>query len=83
VVLFDPWWNPAVEAQAADRIHRIGQTKPATIYKFISRGTVEEKILRLQDKKRNVMAAAMGEMSDELNPMMTGLSDEEMMDLLA
>jgi superfamily II DNA or RNA helicase len=83
VVLFDPWWNPAVEAQAADRIHRIGQTKPATIYKFISRGTVEEKILRLQDKKRNVMAAAMGEMSDELNPMMAGLSDEEMMNLLA
>ena len=83
VVLFDPWWNPAVEAQAADRIHRIGQTKPATIYKFISRGTVEEKILRLQDKKRNVMAAAMGEMSDEFNPMMAGLSDEEMMDLLA
>ena len=83
VVLFDPWWNPAVEAQAADRIHRIGQTKPATIYKFISRGTVEEKILRLQDKKRNVMAAAMGEMSDELNPMMAGLSDAEMMDLLA
>ena len=83
VVLFDPWWNPAVEAQAADRIHRIGQTKPATIYKFISRGTVEEKILRLQDKKRNVMAAAMGEMSDEFNPMMAGLSDEEMMNLLA
>jgi len=83
VMCLDPWWNPAVEAQAADRIHRIGQTKPATIYKFISRGTVEEKILRLQDKKRNVMAAAMGEMSDELNPVMAGLSDEEMMDLLA
>ncbi len=82
VVLFDPWWNPAVEAQAADRIHRIGQTKPATIYKLIARGTVEEKILRLQDKKREVMAAAMGEMGDELNPMMTGLSDEEMLDLL-
>lgn len=82
VVLFDPWWNPAVEAQAADRIHRIGQTKPATIYKFIARGTVEEKILRLQDKKREVMTAAMGEMSDELRPMMTGLSDEEMLDLL-
>lgn len=83
VVLFDPWWNPAVEAQAADRIHRIGQTKPATIYKFIARGTVEEKILRLQDKKREVMAAAMGEMSDELNPMMTGLSDQEMLDIIS
>lgn len=83
VVLFDPWWNPAVEAQAADRVHRIGQTKPATIYKFITRGTVEEKILRLQDKKREVMAAAMGEMSDEMNPMMAGLSDGEMLDLLS
>ena len=68
MVLFDPWWNPAVEAQAADRIHRIGQTKPATIYKLISRGTVEEKILRLQDRKRSVMAAAMGEVGDELEP---------------
>lgn len=82
VVLFDPWWNPAVEAQAADRIHRIGQTKPSTIYKLITRGTVEEKILRLQDKKRNVISAAMGEMSDEAAPMMSGLSDAEMRNLL-
>lgn len=82
VVLFDPWWNPAVEAQAADRVHRIGQSKPATIYKFITRGSVEEKILRLQDKKRDVIAAAIGEMSDELNPMMAGLSEDEMMELL-
>lgn len=82
VVLFDPWWNPAVEAQAADRVHRIGQSKPATIYKFISRGSVEEKILRLQDKKRDVIAAAIGEISDEVQPMMAGLSDDEMMELL-
>ncbi|NWK57254.1 DEAD/DEAH box helicase [Verrucomicrobiaceae bacterium N1E253] len=83
VVLFDPWWNPAVEAQAADRIHRIGQTKPSTIYKFITRGTVEEKILRLQERKRSVISAATGEMSDESTPMMSGLSDGEMRDLLA
>jgi len=82
VVLFDPWWNPAVEAQAADRIHRIGQTKPATIYKFITRGTVEEKILRLQEKKRNVISAAMGEVGDEVSPMMNGLSEGELLDLL-
>ena len=82
VVLFDPWWNPAVEAQAADRIHRIGQTKPATIYKLITRGTVEEKILRLQDRKRSVISAAMGEMSDEATPMMSGLTDGEMRELL-
>lgn len=82
VVLFDPWWNPAVEAQAADRIHRIGQTKPSTIYKLITRGTVEEKILRLQDRKRNIISAAMGEMSDEAAPMMSGLTEAEMRDLL-
>ena len=82
VVLFDPWWNPAVEAQAADRIHRIGQTKPATIYKFITRGTVEEKILKLQEKKRNVISAAMGEVGDEVSPMMNGLSEGELLDLL-
>jgi len=82
VVLFDPWWNPAVEAQAADRIHRIGQTKPATIYKLITRGTVEEKILSLQDRKRSVISAAMGEMSDEAAPMMSGLTQGEMRGLL-
>ncbi|MBK1855473.1 SNF2 helicase associated domain-containing protein [Verrucomicrobiaceae bacterium 5K15] len=83
VVLFDPWWNPAVEAQAADRIHRIGQTKPATIYKFITRDTVEEKILRLQEKKRSVIDAAMGESDDEARPMMNGLNEQEMLDLLS
>ena len=82
VVLFDPWWNPAVEAQAADRVHRIGQTKPATIYKFITRGTVEEKILRLQEKKIGVINAAMGEGDDEARPMMSGLSEGEMLELL-
>ena len=83
VVLFDPWWNPAVEAQAADRIHRIGQTRPTTIYKFITRGTVEEKILRLQEKKKSVTTAAMGEADDEARPLMTGLSEGEMLDLLS
>ena len=82
VVLFDPWWNPAVEAQAADRIHRIAQTKPATIYKFITRGTVEEKILKQQERKRNVISAAMGEVGDEVSPMMTSLNEGELLDLL-
>jgi SNF2 family DNA or RNA helicase len=55
VVHFDPWWNPAVEDQATDRAHRIGQTKVVTVYRLIARGTVEEKILQLSDKKRALM----------------------------
>lgn len=52
--LLDPWWNPAVEAQAIDRTHRIGQTKPVFAYRLIARGTVEEKILDLQASKREL-----------------------------
>jgi superfamily II DNA or RNA helicase len=52
--LLDPWWNPAAEAQAIDRAHRIGQTKPVFAYRLISRGTVEEKILRLQATKKDL-----------------------------
>jgi superfamily II DNA or RNA helicase len=56
VVHFDPWWNPAVEAQATDRAHRIGQTRVVTSYKLIAAGTVEEKVLALQDTKRALLA---------------------------
>ncbi|HUN23374.1 MAG TPA: SNF2-related protein [Anaerolineales bacterium] len=52
VLLVDPWWNPAAEMQATDRAHRIGQDKPVFIYKFITRDTVEEKILQLQESKK-------------------------------
>jgi non-specific serine/threonine protein kinase len=55
VLHLDPWWNPAVEMQAADRAHRIGQDKPVFIYKFIARDTVEEKILELQARKRDLV----------------------------
>jgi len=61
VIHFDPWWNPAVEDQATDRAHRIGQTKVVTSYKLITRGTVEEKILTLQQKKRDIIKATLGE----------------------
>ena len=57
---FDPWWNPAVEDQATDRAHRIGQTRVVTSYKLIMRGTVEEKILALQQKKRAIIKATLG-----------------------
>jgi len=52
VIHLDPWWNPAVEMQASDRAHRIGQERPVFVYKIIARDSVEEKILQLQDKKR-------------------------------
>jgi superfamily II DNA or RNA helicase len=55
VVLFDPWWNPAIEAQAIDRAHRIGQRKKVIAYKFIVKDTVEEKILMLQGKKQKML----------------------------
>jgi SNF2 family DNA or RNA helicase len=51
VFILDPWWNPAVEQQAIDRTHRIGQTKNVFIYKFITKDSVEEKILALQQRK--------------------------------
>lgn len=54
VFLLDPWWNPAVEAQAIDRSHRIGQTKPVFAYRIIARNTVEEKVLALQQSKREL-----------------------------
>jgi SNF2 family DNA or RNA helicase len=60
VIHFDPWWNPAVEAQATDRAHRLGQKKVVTSYKLIARGTVEEKILSLQTRKRALTQGLLG-----------------------
>jgi SNF2 family DNA or RNA helicase len=57
VFLLDPWWNPAVEAQAVDRAHRIGQTRQVFAYRLIAKDTVEEKILQLQDSKRDLASA--------------------------
>jgi hypothetical protein len=61
VVLYDPWWNPAVEAQAIDRSHRIGQTRTVNAYKLITPGTVEEKIFDLQMRKAQTIADVLGE----------------------
>ncbi len=57
VFILDPWWNPAVEQQAIDRSHRIGQDKKVFIYKFIAKDTVEEKILALQNRKKRLASA--------------------------
>ncbi|HQB83518.1 MAG TPA: C-terminal helicase domain-containing protein, partial [Candidatus Rifleibacterium sp.] len=54
VIHLDPWWNPAVEDQASDRAHRIGQTRPVTIYRLITTNTIEEKILQLHGRKRDL-----------------------------
>jgi len=78
VIHFDPWWNHAVEAQATDRAHRIGQTRVVSAYKLIARDTVEEKIVKLQERKR---AASEGTIGSE-EPMMSGLTTEDLEELL-
>jgi SNF2 family DNA or RNA helicase len=57
--LCDPWWSPAAEAQAVDRTHRIGQTRPVTVYRLVSAGTIEEKVIALQQRKRELFTAVM------------------------
>lgn len=54
VIHYEPWWNPAVEAQASDRAHRLGQTCPVTIYRLVASGTIEEKILEMQESKKRL-----------------------------
>lgn len=61
VFLLDPWWNPATEDQAADRAHRIGQDRPVFVYRLVAEGTVEERILALQERKRTLADAALAE----------------------
>jgi len=79
VMLMDPWWNPAVEAQAIDRAHRMGQERVVTALRLVTRGTVEEKILKLQAQKRGLIEAAL----DESAPLMTGLTEEDLEQVLA
>ena len=64
VIHYDPWWNPAVEDQASDRAHRIGQTKSVFVYKMIGADTVEERILELQERKADLAASAFSDGSD-------------------
>jgi SNF2 family DNA or RNA helicase len=73
VVLYDPWWNPAVEAQAIDRSHRIGQTQTVNAYRLIAPGTVEEKIWDLQQRKAQTIADVLGEQGFAQNLSQTDL----------
>jgi len=61
VIHYDPWWNPAVENQATDRAHRIGQDKPVFVYKLLTIGTVEEKIAAMQARKRELVEGLLNE----------------------
>ena len=78
VIHLDPWWNPAVEDQASDRTHRIGQTRPVTVYRLVAGDTVEEKILEMQADKRELVEALISG-ADRAAP----LSVEELVELLA
>jgi superfamily II DNA or RNA helicase len=60
VILLDPWWNPAAEAQAIDRAHRIGRERPVHVYRLVARATIEERVLELQTSKRDLAAAVLG-----------------------
>ena len=77
IFLLDPWWNPAVEDQAADRAHRIGQDRPVMIYRLVAADTVEERILALQARKREIADAALGE-ADRA----TGITRDDLLELL-
>ena len=61
VIHFDPWWNPAVEQQATDRAHRIGQDRVVSVYRLVAAGTIEEKILQLKEKKKELVASVLSE----------------------
>jgi non-specific serine/threonine protein kinase len=80
VIHMDPWWNPAVEAQASDRAHRIGQIRPVFVYKLVSEGTVEEKILELQERKKELFASVV-EVSDAVGG--AGLTIDDIQSIFA
>ena len=78
VIHFDPWWNLAAQNQATDRAHRIGQTKKVSVYKLIAKQTIEEKIQKLQETKKNLADQVMSGESASLGSM----SKEEILELL-
>lgn len=78
VIHYDPWWNLAVQNQATDRAHRIGQTKKVIVYKLIMKNTIEEKILKLQETKKNLAEQVIGSDSGQIG----SLSRDEILELL-
>jgi SNF2 family DNA or RNA helicase len=78
VVHFDPWWNPAVEDQATDRAHRIGQSRTVSVYRLIAKDSVEEKILQLSEKKRALVANVLSSEAP-----LKGLTQQDVEDLFS
>lgn len=78
VIHYDPWWNVAVQNQATDRAHRIGQNKKVTVYKMVVKNTIEEKIIKLQESKRDLADSIIS--GDNVG--MGSMSREELMELL-
>ena len=77
VIHMDPWWNPAVEDQASNRVHRIGQVHPVTIYRLITQHTIEEKIVKMHHKKRDLANSLLAEAE-----MSSRISVEELLNLI-
>ncbi len=63
VIIYDPWWNPAVESQAVDRAHRIGQNKPVSVYRLTTEDSIEQKIMNLKEKKEKIIESIISEES--------------------
>jgi SNF2 family DNA or RNA helicase len=76
--VLDPWWNPAVEVQAVDRAHRIGQARNVMVYRLVARGTIEEKVMALKARKAELFASVM----DRGNVFSAGLDAEAIRGLL-
>ncbi|MCL2811702.1 MAG: DEAD/DEAH box helicase [Clostridia bacterium] len=82
VVHYDPWWNPAVEDQATDRAHRIGQTKAVQVYRLITRRSVEEQVVRLSERKRTLFEAVVDGSAQGIHSGAAQIGDEELRELL-
>ena len=83
VIHYDPCWNPAVEAQATDRAHRIGQTQPVFVYKLIIDGSVEEKMLELQARKQTLAQGLFAEGAADDGPLLDGATLAQLFEPLA
>jgi SNF2 family DNA or RNA helicase len=78
VIHYEPWWNPAAQAQATDRAHRIGQQNPVFVHNLIVAGSVEERMMRLKEKKRHLADSILGDAGGT-----AGLSEDDVDDLFA